>query len=291
MKKILLASLAIAGIAASTGAQAQSTYTSGDALLFFRAIDGTGSNNSLLINLGSIGVAGNDSNGTRPFNSINIDLSAANSIVSQTYGTNWWGSTNIRWGVIGSVMDNGVNSNAYSYRLAGTTTPPNLIAESRIAIGNNIDNVTIAGFNTNNATVGLINGSYLYGKTVNGYAMTYVEEVIDAGGGNYTTNMVPTGRISYGVADDIAAYDLGGFGGVLATISKDISITSTMNLYTANNDINRGTGDFTLGEPRQFGTVSVANGVVSVVPEPATYALFGFGALLLILAFRRKNNA
>jgi len=32
-------------------------------------------------------------------------------------------------------------------------------------------------------------------------------------------------------------------------------------------------------------------GVISVVPEPSTYALFGIGALLLIVAYRRKANA
>jgi hypothetical protein len=39
----------------------------------------------------------------------------------------------------------------------------------------------------------------------------------------------------------------------------------------------------------QFGISSA--GVISVVPEPSTYALFGFGALLLIVAYRRKANA
>jgi hypothetical protein len=32
-----------------------------------------------------------------------------------------------------------------------------------------------------------------------------------------------------------------------------------------------------------------ANGQVSVVPEPSTYALVGFGVLLLIVAYRRAN--
>ncbi len=33
------------------------------------------------------------------------------------------------------------------------------------------------------------------------------------------------------------------------------------------------------------------SGVISVVPEPSTYALLGFAALLLIVAYRRKNAA
>jgi hypothetical protein len=34
-----------------------------------------------------------------------------------------------------------------------------------------------------------------------------------------------------------------------------------------------------------------SSGVVSAVPEPSTYAFFGLGALVLILAYRRKANA
>jgi hypothetical protein len=34
-----------------------------------------------------------------------------------------------------------------------------------------------------------------------------------------------------------------------------------------------------------------SSGVVSVVPEPSTYFLFGLGALLMIVIYRRKANA
>lgn len=46
------------------------------------------------------------------------------------------------------------------------------------------------------------------------------------------------------------------------------------------------------GNGSQIGSVSLASdGTVTVVPEPSTYALLGFGALLLIMAYRRKGNA
>jgi hypothetical protein len=35
----------------------------------------------------------------------------------------------------------------------------------------------------------------------------------------------------------------------------------------------------------------VAGGTLSSVPEPSTYALFGFASLLLIIAYRRRTNA
>jgi hypothetical protein len=38
-------------------------------------------------------------------------------------------------------------------------------------------------------------------------------------------------------------------------------------------------------------TVDGESGVVSVVPEPATYAMMGVAALFLIVAYRRKVSA
>jgi len=48
--------------------------------------------------------------------------------------------------------------------------------------------------------------------------------------------------------------------------------------------------------PASFGTsvgqINVASdGVISAVPEPSSYALFGFGALLLVIAYRRRHAA
>ena len=34
-----------------------------------------------------------------------------------------------------------------------------------------------------------------------------------------------------------------------------------------------------------------SSGNISSVPEPSTYALLGFGALLLVIAYRRKANS
>jgi hypothetical protein len=280
MKKTLLAALAIAGFAVASNAQAQSTYTTGNSFLFFRSTAGSGASNSLLINLGSIGVAGNDYNGTRYFSSINLDLSASDSIVSQTYGTNWWNNQNLRWGVIGSVQDNNANTDTFSYRLSGTIAPLSLSMEGRVALANQIDNASVYAFSMPISTTGLINGTYRYGVTANGYVL--IETSVDG--------VAQDSYINYNEGMDIAAFDRGGFGGVMSTLSKDITLVSSQNLYAANNTVDRVAGEVTsAGSPVQFGTVSVANGVVSVVPEPATYALFGFGALLLIVAYRRAN--
>jgi hypothetical protein len=40
-----------------------------------------------------------------------------------------------------------------------------------------------------------------------------------------------------------------------------------------------------------IGMVTQSGGVITVVPEPGTYALFGIGALILIVAYRRKTAA
>jgi hypothetical protein len=295
MKKTLLAALAVAGIAASTGAQAQSTYTTGDSVLFFRSTAGTGAGSSLLINLGAIGTRGTDYNGTANFASINIDLSAGSSIVSQTFGTNWWNNANLRWGVIGSPWDNNANTDTFSYRLSAVASPVNLGIDQRVGLANDVDQATTLAFSQPSSTKGLINGTYAYGISANGYVLNSptVEVVTDNGDGTFTTNQVAQDNfIAYNEGADIAAYDKGGFGGILnGPVSKDITLVTTQNLYAANNTLDRASGDFTsVGEPAQFGTVSVANGVVSVVPEPSTYALIGFGALLLIVAYRRANS-
>ena len=43
----------------------------------------------------------------------------------------------------------------------------------------------------------------------------------------------------------------------------------------------------------QLGTVvlSTTDGTISAVPEPSTYVLFGLGALVLVIAVRRRSNA
>jgi len=294
MKKTLLTAIAIAGFVVATSAQAQTNYNTGDSLLFFRSTLGTGATNSLLINLGSIGKSGTDYNGSSFFSSINLDLSGSNSIVSQTFGLNWWNNQNLRWGVIGSAQDNGVNTDTFSYRLSGITTPPNLGEEGRVGLANAVDNAAIYAFGMPVSTTGLINNTYRYGVTANGYRQTQpsVEVVTEPEPGVFVTNQVAQDSyITYDEGTDIAAYDKGGFGGILnGAVSKDITIETVLNLYAANNTVDRAAGVITSeGAPVQFGTISVSNGVVTAVPEPSTYALFGFGALLLIVAYRRVN--
>lgn len=295
MKKTLLAILAIAGFTAFSGVQAQSSYNTGDSFLFFRSTAGTGAGSSLLINLGPIGLPGSDYNGTANFSSINLDLSASSSIVSQTYGANWWNNANLRWGVIGSPWDDNSNTDTFSYRLSATATPVNLGIEQRLALANDVDQATTLAFRQPSSTKGTINGTYAYGISANGYVLNSptVEVVVDNGDGTFTTNQVAQDSfIAYNEGADIAAYDKGGFGGVLnGPVSKDITLVTTQNLYAANNTLDRASSEFTsVGAPVLIGTVSVAGGVVSVVPEPSTYAFLGFGALLLIVAYRRANS-
>jgi hypothetical protein len=300
MKKTLLAALAIAGFAAATSAQAQTNYNTGDTLLFFRSTLNTNNNigagNSLLINLGSIGASGTDYNGTKFFSAINLDLSGNDSIVSQTFGTNWWNNANLRWGVIGSAQDNGLNTNTFSYRLSGITTPPNLNMESRVGLANAIDNAAIYAFGMPVSTTGLINNTYRYGVTENGYMLNQptVDVVTETfvGSGVYVTNAIAQDDfVTYGEGQDIAAYDKSSFGGILdGPVSKDITLNTTLDLYAANNTVDRAANEITsAGAPVQFGTLRVSNGVVTAVPEPSTYALFGFAALILIVAYRRAN--
>jgi hypothetical protein len=291
MKKTIIATLVTAGLALTSGAKAQSSYNAGDSLLYFRSTAGTGSGKSLVINLGSIGVAGTDYNGTRNFTSFNLDLSAADSIASLTYGTNWWNNINLRWGVVGATPYTASNTNPLSYTISGVNTPINLSQDARYSLAVDVINFTGYSFFSPVSTTNRIGGTRLYGVSDNGWTGVPYEQVTEDANGNFTTNVIANdASIIYSEGTDIAAYDKGGFGDIMSTPSKEISIVTSMNLYAANNTIDRSTEEITNGAPVEIGTISVSNGVISVVPEPSTYALIGLGALLLILAFRRANT-
>jgi hypothetical protein len=49
-----------------------------------------------------------------------------------------------------------------------------------------------------------------------------------------------------------------------------------------------GAGSYPTTFQGTFGNITQLNGVITVVPEPSTYALLGLGSLLLIMAYRRR---
>jgi len=149
-KSILTATIALMGIASAIQSQAAAipgapTVGNGDSFLYFRAIDGTGSDKNIQIDLGNLGTSyGN-------FNSFNLDFSSVGSIVSQTFGSNWASNNKIYWGIIGT-DDSNLN-------LVRSTTPgitqSGLSGDLLAAVNNSADNMIVAGFQ-GNATQGTI---------------------------------------------------------------------------------------------------------------------------------------
>jgi len=189
---------------------------------------------------------------SKSFSSINLDLSSASSILGLTYGSGWYSRNDISWGFIGA------NSADFSATLgikSGYSAPAISLGDlNTVQMG--VDNIRLAGA-MGNAGQG----------TVNGYAYSIYDT---SNSGSFTA------------ADD------GGFGTVFSgTITAGINQYSTLDLYQYGTDLDA----FVSLSPVMTGSASIASGVISVqaVPEPSTYALFGFGALILIVAYRRAN--
>jgi len=188
-----------------------------------------------------------------------FDLGSANSLSSinldlsttlaATYGANWQNNPNISWTLLGTAANGGI------YTTAGT-----------------------GAFNSiyNTATdVQLINNAIAYGP-----------QTIGASGPSTSTGTVPSSSVPYytlanasTVYNSEATTDAGAYyGGLNNGVLKSISghQGQAVNLIDAN-------GSVTPNAASAFVT-----GTGAVVPEPSTYAMFALGALLLVIAYRRR---
>jgi PEP-CTERM motif len=188
--------------------------------------------------------------GTAGFSTINLDLSSPSSILGLTYGSGWASRNDLYYGLVGA------NSTDLSttFGVKHGFSAPALTFPDLASIQPGVANAVLAGA-MGNAGQG----------TVGGLAYT-IYDINNSG--------------SFSAADD------GGFG---TTFSGSITtwITGQFDIYQYGTDLN----NLVVNTPVQTGTASIASGVVTVqsVPEPSTYALLGFGALLLVVAYRRAN--
>ena len=245
MKKTLLAALAIAGFAVTTGAQAQQiSYTPGDALLMFKATTGQGNDRNVYINLGNLTSVN--------FTRFNLDFSTVGNVLENTFGANWTRNT-VYWGVIGGEG----NTPSFTY---ATTRPvrSDLIADDLWMVANGVNQAFYAGTGVL-ASVGTITDSL-------GNSHGYSAFSSSASGAPSVQE-----EIGWGIFD------------VSTVINPS---TEKRNLYYITVD-----GNYNVLSPVRTGTIEATGTTFKVVPEPSTYALIGLGALLLMVAYRRRSNA
>jgi hypothetical protein len=191
--------------------------------------------------------------GTNGFSTINLDLSSSSSILGLTYGSSWYTRNDLSWGLIGG------NGNDYTGTLGikhGFSAPLISLGDL-VTVQSGVANAVLAGA-MGNAGQGTVSG------------LRY--SIYDTGN---------TG--SFTAADD------GGFGTTFSgTITGGINQYSSLDIYYYGTDLD----NYASYAPVQTGTASIASGVITVesIPEPSTYALLGFGALLLVVAYRRANS-
>jgi hypothetical protein len=263
MKKTLLAALAIAGFAVTTGAQAQSTIGSGSALLYFNKIadkpesSTVNLSNSLVVNLGDL---------SHNFSSFNLSL---NSALAAAYGAGWATDDTIKWAVVGGFNSEAATPYAYGFMYSRPQS-----STLDLVTVYNLSNKTDALYAEANAPI------YATGSITSNLGNSHMTVVIENGTLN-SDGVVSNGAGTY--AMDLNGFDA--FNGTLATYQYQ---TNSQKIYF--NGLMDAEGNFGDQPAIQTGTVTLgSDGTLSVnaVPEPSTYVLFGLGALLLILAYRR----
>lgn len=261
-------------IVSLTGSQAAlfSNAPYGDALLSFRnaSINGPGTFTDVLVDLGVI----NASTG-----SFMLDLGTTGQVASaySSAGVNNWYARpagEILWGVIGSdykdvstVYDPDIDDFVTTTIHAGNGS---VIASSPFA-ANSAWNLNADGVGKLSTKVGQMAAMDGTVSSVNNSRSQVLQTLLSSGGGfDPLFSQFEGGQTGNGVAWASTGVNIG---------------SSALSRYLYNYDSS--------GTPTLLGTLALnsGNGVftyTAAVPEPSTYALFGFGALLLVIAYRRK---
>ena len=252
-----LSLICISLLIGATGAKAAAFTDSGEWLLGFRATGGTGSASNLVVDLGTYSSILASPGG------ITLDYSSTNSVISTTYGSAWWTRNDLYWGVIASDND---TLNLYLSRITGTALPagsdgtsPNIAASDLYTINGNVVAMAAAStagnatYSTNNGYVASVSGTGNAGSWTAGQSIGW-------GFFPSTTDVVVIGNTNL----SLAYY--------------------TWNMDDQSPDYGAGNTPLTL-----VATLNNNMGVITVVPEPSTYALALVGGLILIaLQLRRR---
>jgi hypothetical protein len=209
------------------------------------------STKSLLINMGTR---------ANVLSGFSLDFSGANSILAQTYGSTWYSSSDVYWSVIGY----SANANVWTGKAVAAGDLQSTAGGATTLSGSKYSSIVTA---VNNLMTESVNGTATYATITSG-GNTYQASVVDNSASSfsgYAGKASPWNAFTQSV---ITPLSVGGLDIQEWTKSGSSYINQTT-----------------------IGTVTQSGGVISVVPEPSTYALMGVGALLLIVAYRRKTAA
>ena len=280
MKKTIL-SIALAAMAISA---VKAAPQDGDVFIGFRDITAPNSS-SYVLDIGSLNNLWNATPGT-PIN-LNVGFTAANLLtdLSGKFGAGWYTSGNIVWSAMGGFNAASDDTGTLGLLAANDSNFPPL------------SNVVLLGRPTTLAQLSNVNPNTL------GSDVSLIRQNANTPG-NVVASNVPNAWLSLAGYNNTGSWDSFQYGTGANLYANNSFGSTAFNTIGGSAETAVAYGlaagfyadDNTAGVPtsKDLGTLNIASdGSVSftAVPEPSTYALMGFGALLLIIAYRRKSNA
>lgn len=253
MKKTFLALALAAGLVSAKA----DTYNIGDGnslYLGFYAADEV-STRSVIVNLGR---------SADVFNGISLNQSALGSVLSSTYGAGWFNNSQVFYSLFGYNGNYGEYGNVYVGR---DSTQP--VLQTSVMGDTSLNDDKYYAYSDAIGTVlanhqsGGAELSYVTGSTGHVHQFSVVDNspVSFSGRADRAWNLF-TSPVYAQVVSNLSIQEFVYDGSVFETTQSGSSTT----VYVQN-----------------------TGGVVSVVPEPSTYALIGIAALLFVVAYRRKT--
>lgn len=256
----------ISVLALPFAARAQTTMSSTDLLMGFRASGGTGATLNLQVDLGSITSFLSGANSTAGVHTIG-NLAVADLV--STYGSSWNTRSDLTWGILGA--NGGVNKSLYG--TFAESTPGTVFPSGSIDISSQ---------SLRNTPINLVQGQL---TALNGQT---------AASNNFST-VLSTGDTaswsSVGFADAGVAYSFFD----LTTFENNTNITggsyvvSDLYRYTSSDTLAY-VGSFALNTAGTLFFSTSASSFATPVPEPSTYAAIAGVLALGVVAVRRRQN-
>jgi PEP-CTERM motif len=284
--------LAATGLALSTSAQAQNPgFANGDLIMAFRAVNGTGSDRTVMVSLGNTATVFRDSN----VNNINLDnIVNVNSILTTEFGMGWYDNTNLFWGAAGSwsnenppaaLLNGDPNQTIYMSKARTLTIANENLASSTLNTPGTSAHTTAATQiqTLNNTFEAQLSGQATVLNTVAG---TW-EEYNVTNSGTFVQSTA-WGAYTGGIQQRFTAGSYGTFSNGAVEGALDIYRAQFANDFTGQFDEG---GALRAPQFQGFLTIDQAGNVdftVTPVPEPSSIGLFAAGSVLVGLIRRRR---